>query len=127
MNNSNVVGVNYSNTFQSSPINDADAARQIQELGASSVKIFNYTQTSFLDQARKRQLSVLVDVPNGELVNLYNNNTSALAQAIASYTDVIKTVCIGNEPLGSWQPPIYRTYLAKAVSNAYAAFQKQGW
>lgn len=125
MSAANVVGVNYSNTFQSSPINDTDAAKQIQALGATSVKLFNYTQTGFLDQARANRFSVLVDVPNAGLEDLYNNNTSELVNAIASYTDVIETVCIGNEPLGSWQPEIYKTYLPKAVSNAYAAFQKQ--
>jgi exo-beta-1,3-glucanase (GH17 family) len=122
----NVVGVNYSNTYQSAPISDADAATQIKALGATSVKLFNYTQTSFLDQARAQGLSVLIAVPNDGLQALSNNDTAALVSTIRNYTDVITGVCIGNEPLGSWQPPQYATYLPTAVSNVYAALSSNG-
>ncbi|HEV2805324.1 MAG TPA: glycosyl hydrolase family 17 protein [Chthoniobacterales bacterium] len=117
------IGVNFSNTFQSDPIAPQTAAAQIQSAGITSVKMFNYSQSDFLQAARSKDLKVLVGVPNDELSALANGQTSKLLEAIQQYSGTITTVCVGNEPLGAWWNGQFNSFVVPAITNVYNAIQ----
>ena len=47
------MGMNFSNTFQSTPIKASKAISQIAALGTGVVKTYNYTQTDVIEEAKK--------------------------------------------------------------------------
>ncbi|MFY0631713.1 MAG: hypothetical protein JXR05_15215 [Flavobacteriaceae bacterium] len=115
------VGVNFSNTFQSTPVSASDAATQITAMGTGMVKTYNYTQTDFIKKAKAAGLKVVLGIPNDELEALSNNTTSAVVDVVTTYSDTIIMVCVGNEPLGPWWNGAYSPYLADAISNLHTA------
>ncbi|PHS04842.1 MAG: hypothetical protein COA88_13160 [Kordia sp.] len=115
------VGVNFSNTFQSKPISATKAASQIKGMGVGMVKMFNYTQTDFIDAAKAEGLQVIIDIPNDGLKDLSNNNTSAVVDVVKKYSGTIVMVCVGNEPLGSWWGGAYNDLLVPAIQNLNTA------
>jgi exo-beta-1,3-glucanase (GH17 family) len=115
------VGVNFSNTFQKTPISATTAASQIAGIGAGVVKMFNYTQTDFIKAAKAQGLQVILDVPNDGLSDLSKNITSAVVDVVKQYPDTIIMVCVGNEPLGSWWNNAYNDLLTSAIQNLNTA------
>ncbi|MBL4604498.1 MAG: hypothetical protein JKY02_02195 [Flavobacteriaceae bacterium] len=129
------VGVNFSNTFQSTPVSATDAATQIAALGTKMVKTYNYTQTDFIKEAKANGLKVILGIPNDHLEDLSKekptttgdtakkqpDTESIIVDVIKKYSDTIIMVCVGNEPLGPWWGGAYSGYLAKAVQNLNAA------
>lgn len=111
------VGVNFSNTFQSTPISAKDAAKQIAATGTGMVKMFNYTETDFIEKAKAKGLKIILDVPNDGLKDLSKNTTSAVVDVVKKYSDTIIMVCVGNEPLGSWWGGVYNKLLVSAIQN----------
>ena len=121
---SSAMGVNYSNSFQSNPIPDATAVADIRNNGITPVKLFNYTQTGFF--AAATGLELIPGIPNSELNNLYNNNTSAVVNALKPYASQIKAIMVGNEPLLDKDASTYGPLLAKSLTNLDTALKAAG-
>jgi exo-beta-1,3-glucanase (GH17 family) len=124
-----VMGLNFSNDFQSSPVNPRQAVNDI----ASHVymaKTFSLSASSmeFISAATSHNLPVklAVGAPNNMLKDFASGNTSDFIAKIRPYAQNICWICVGNEPLGSWNNGIYNNILAPAVSNVHAALQKAG-
>ncbi|MCP4327805.1 MAG: hypothetical protein GY791_05140 [Alphaproteobacteria bacterium] len=117
------VGVNFSNSFQSTPIDPVRAAKQIASVGVKTVKMFNYTQTEFLDAARASGLRVLTAVPNDGLAALAKGDTAPVIKATQPYADIVAAICVGNEPLGAWHKGKYTQALVPAVTNLAKALE----
>lgn len=125
------LGVNFSNTFQSTPVSASDAATQIAAMGTKMVKTYNYTQTDFIEKAKAAGLKVVLGIPNDKLEDLSSETAPSTADAkkkkpdtktaivdvVKAYPDTIIMVCVGNEPLGPWWEGAYSPYLAKAIAN----------
>ncbi len=125
------VGVNFSNTFQSSAkkINAKPAAKQISATGVGVVKMFTYNQSDCISAFANEGLQVLVDVPNGDLELCANNDATTINAIIAVLSDnaaTIPMICVGNEPLGSWWNNAYSPYLVDALTNIKTAIKTKG-
>lgn len=125
-----IVGCNFSNTFQSNPVSDQDAASLIHSINVNAVKMFTYHQTDFFEHARAAGLQVLVNVPNHKLSDLAKGaNGSTLGELLATlntYSDTIVAVCVGNEPLGSWWNGEFNGSLVPAITELYTAISAAG-
>ncbi|RBW55854.1 hypothetical protein DS884_16020 [Tenacibaculum sp. E3R01] len=125
------VGVNFSNTFQSSgkQVSAATAASQIKATGVGAVKMFTYNQATCISAFAAQGLQVLVDVPNGDLELCANNDTTtinAIIKVLSDNSATIPMICVGNEPLGSWWNNAYSPYLVDALTNIKAAIKAKG-
>lgn len=117
------VGINYSNTYQSNPILDSTAASDIIATGITPVKLFNYKQDKFFKAATGLQL--VPGIPNSELSNLYNNNTTDIVNALTPYKSQIAAIMVGNEPLLE-NASLYGPMLATALTNLNTALTAAG-
>ena len=118
------IGMNFSNTFQKAPISVSTAAKAIADTGAGVVKMYNYTQTDFIEDAKSNSLQVIIGVPNDKLANLSANSSTALAaivNVVKTYSDTIIMICVGNEPLAPWQKGDYNRTLVPAIQNLQTA------
>ena len=114
---SSPLGVNYSNTFQSAPISDATAAADITSACIQTVKMFNYTQTSFFAQAAAGGFKVIPAISNDELAGLANGTSAtSIVKALSPYADQIAAIMVGNEPLIN-APDTYGPLLKDALNN----------
>ncbi|WP_075341272.1 glycosyl hydrolase family 17 protein [Tenacibaculum agarivorans] len=126
-----IIGVNFSNTFQSSgqQVSAATAASQISEAGIKTVKMFTYNQSDCITAFANTGLQILVDVPNDDLQACAGNDKTtidAIVQVLSDNSNAIPTLCVGNEPLGSWWNNAYAPYLVDALTNIKAAITKAG-
>src|SRR5215510_2858525 len=126
------MGLNFSNFFQSRPIDPNAAAELISKLSSGSVKsakIFSHQDSdlAFMKAARAHRLTLAVGCTNAELADLAAGKTKPLVDVIRQFTDVVAWVCVGNEPLGSWYGGQYNSVLVPAVRNVAAAFKQEGW
>ncbi|MGG6231933.1 glycosyl hydrolase family 17 protein [Tenacibaculum sp. SDUM215027] len=126
-----IIGVNFSNTFQSTgkQVSAAKAAGQIKATGVKTVKMFTYNQTDCISAFAKEELKVLVDVPNGDLKACANNDTTtinAIVKVLSDYSTTIPMICVGNEPLGSWWNNAYAPDLVNALKNIKSAIAAKG-
>ncbi len=127
VNFASTVGVNFSNTFQKTPISVTTAASQISGIGTKMVKMYNYTQTDFIVAAKAQGLQVIIGIPNDDLKALHDNTAStisAIVSVVNTYQGTIAMVCVGNEPLGPWWKNAYSGLLVKAIQNLNAALIK---
>jgi exo-beta-1,3-glucanase (GH17 family) len=125
---STAIGVNFSNTFQSNPVPNSQAASDIGATGIKPVKMFNYDQSDFFADALAQGLELVPGVPNADLAALAAGNTAALAavvNALSPYKANIKAIMVGNEPLIS-APATYGPLLAPALTNLHAALVAAG-
>lgn len=122
------MGVNFSNSFQSTPIDPKKAAAQVAGLPVRCAKTFSHEGDDlvFMSAARENKLTLAVGCTNDELEALSIGYTESLTQAIKPIADVVSLICVGNEPLGSWQPAKYKNCLAKAVENVRLALGNAG-
>lgn len=121
------LGINYSNTFQSSPISDADAAAQINTASIKNVKLFNYKQIAFFSEAATNNITLYPAVPNIDLAALAaGTNTAAIVTALTPYAASLGAVFVGNEPLIGDDPSTYGQYLKQALENLHAGFKAAG-
>ena len=122
------MGVNFSNYFQSRPVDPIAAATQIAGLPVTSAKTFSHqgSDLAFMTAARGKKLTLAVGCTNDELADLATGNTQPLVNAIKPFADIVAWVCVGNEPLGSWHQGKYNSVLVGAVTNVAAAFKKAG-
>ncbi len=125
------IGVNFSNTFQSSKekVDAVSAASQIKATGVRTVKMFTYNQIDCISAFAAQELQVLVDVPNGDLKACANNDAATINAIIKVLTDnptTIPMICVGNEPLGEWWNNAYSPYLVAALTNIKAAIKVKG-
>lgn len=120
------LGINYSNTFQSSPISDSDAAAQISAASIKNVKLFNYKQTAFFAEAATNDITLYPAVPNVDLAALAaGTNTTTIVTALAPYAASLGAVFVGNEPLIG-DASTYGQYLKEALDNLHAGFKAAG-
>lgn len=120
------VGVNFSNTFQKKPISVSTAATAIAATGAGVVKMYNYEQTDFIQDAKSKGLQVIIGIPNEKLADLSANKASALSavvDVVKTYADTIIMVCVGNEPLAPWKNGKYTASLVPAIQNLQTALE----
>lgn len=120
------MGVNFSNTFQSNPVSNATAAANIIATGIKPVKMFNYEQTKFFDDAKGLQL--IPGVPNSDLAKLASNDATTLKKivtALTPYSSKIAAIMVGNEPLLE-NASVYGPLLGPALTNLNAALIKAG-
>ena len=122
------MGVNFSNYFQSKPIDPNAAATQIAGLPVKSAKTFSHQggDLAFMKAAQARKLALAVGCTNDELADLAKGNTQSLVNAIRPFADTVAWVCVGNEPLGSWYNGQYNGVLVPAVQNVAKAFKQAG-
>ncbi len=125
------IGVNFSNTFQSSgqQVSAATAASQIKATGVGTVKMFTYNQADCISEFAAHGLKVLVDIPNGDLelcANKDKTTIDAIIKVLSDNAATIPMICVGNEPLGSWWKNAYSPYLVKALTNIKAAIKAKG-
>jgi len=114
------IGVNFSNRFQSQPIKADYAVNVIRDNKVPFAKTFGYRDgdLAFIQAAHSSKvLKLAVGIPNYDLQALADGKTSAFIETIKPYTDVISWVCVGNEPLGSWEGGKYNNLLVKALTN----------
>ena len=115
-----VMGLNLSNDFQSSPVNPRQAVNDIAT-HVYMAKTFSLSESSmeFISAATSHNLPVklAVGAPNNMLKDFASGNTSDFIAKIRPYAQNICWICVGNEPLGSWNNGIYNNILAPAVSN----------
>jgi exo-beta-1,3-glucanase (GH17 family) len=125
---SSIMGVNFSNRFQSAPIDPTSTARQVAALPVTYVKTFGYQDgdLAFIKAAQAQKLTLAVGIPDSELQNLAENTTRPLVNAILPVAGIVSWLCVGNEPLGSWKNNQYNDLLVPAVTNVNNAFQKAG-
>ncbi len=119
------LGINFSNTFQKHKIGNKTAAEDMQNDGIAAAKLFNYTQTKFLDAALKQGIQVIPDVPNSDLQKLAEDTQAkgiakTIAAALSPYKSILAAVMIGNEPLIA-QPTVYGPLLKAALENLQRA------
>ena len=121
------MGVNFSNFFQSRPIDPNTAAKQIAGLPVKSAKIFSHegSDLKFMTAAQTNGLTLAVGCTNAELQGLADGKTQSLIGAIKPLADIVSVVCVGNEPLGSWQPPAYKNLLIGACENVRLALASE--
>jgi exo-beta-1,3-glucanase (GH17 family) len=123
------VGVNFSNTFQSQPIGADYAVNVIRDNKVSFVKTFGYRDRdlAFIQAAHgSKALKLAVGIPNSDLQDLAGGNTSTLINAIKPYADAISWLCVGNEPLASWNQGKYNNLLVNAITNVTKAVKDAG-
>ena len=119
------MGMNFSNTFQSTPIKAKKATSQISGLGTGVVKTYNYTQTDVIEEAKKSLIQVVLGIPNDKLKSLSKNDATALAavvDVVKSYDNIIM-ICVGNEPLGTWWKGAYNATLVPSMKNLKTALK----
>ncbi|GGJ03453.1 glycosyl hydrolase family 17 protein [Neoroseomonas lacus] len=124
-----VMGLNFSNDFQSSPV-DAHAAVNEIATHVYMAKTFSLSSRSmeFIAAATAHNMPVrlAVGTPNDMIQDFANGKTSDFIERIRPYAKNICWICVGNEPLGSWHNGAYNDILAPAVTNVYAALQAAG-
>jgi exo-beta-1,3-glucanase (GH17 family) len=120
------MGVNFSNYFQSNPIEPSVAVSQILALPVTSAKIFSHqgSDLKFMEVARASGLTLAVGCINEQLLDLAQGNTQPLVDAIKPFSDIVAWVCVGNEPLGSWHHGKHNSVLVPAVTNVANAFKQ---
>jgi exo-beta-1,3-glucanase (GH17 family) len=124
-----ILGVNFSNAFQSKPIDPSLAAGQIASLPVTCAKTFGYhdRNLAFIKAAHARkQLTLAVGTLNAELSDLARGITQPLVDAIGPFAEIVSWLCVGNEPLGSWYNHEYDRLLVAAVTNVHNALQRAG-
>jgi hypothetical protein len=138
-----VMGMNLSNKFMSSPISLLTAAKQIQALGIGFVKLFDWDKVdrnfSQYVVGSTSPIHVALGIPNHRLAELSNSNgaqklvremigaCSYGVGAVNNMFRVVKWICVGNEPLGSWHNDKYLAGLSAAVTNVYDALKAAGY
>lgn len=124
-----VMGLNFSNDFQSSPVDPRQAVNDIA-IHVFMAKTFSLSTSSmqFIRAATVHDAPVhlAVGTPNDMLRDFASGNTTEFIDKIRPFAQNICWICVGNEPLGSWYNGIYNDILAPAVSNVYTALQKAG-
>ncbi len=125
------IGVNFSNTFQSSgkKVSADTAAGQINKTGAKVVKMFTYKQADCISAFAGKNLQVLVDVPNVDLAACARNDKTtidAIISVLSANSGTIPMICVGNEPLGIWWHGAYTADLVPALKNIKAAIKSKG-
>ncbi|MFT5779733.1 MAG: hypothetical protein ACI837_002692, partial [Crocinitomicaceae bacterium] len=115
------VGVNFSNTLQSKPTPITTAITDISAIGGKMVKMFNYTETDFIDAAQAKSFQIILAVPNDGLQDLADNKCSAVVDMVKKYPGTIIMVCVGNEPLGAWWNGAFTNLVVPAIQNLNAA------
>ena len=126
-----IIGVNFSNTFQSAgkQVSATKAAEQIKATGVKTVKMFTYNQADCISAFAKEGLQVLVDVPNGDLKACAKNDSTTIntiVDVLSNNASSIPMICVGNEPLGSWWNNAYAPYLVEAITNIKTAIKAKG-
>jgi exo-beta-1,3-glucanase (GH17 family) len=124
-----VMGLNFSNDFQSNPVDPRKAMGEIA-LNVYMAKTFSLSPSSlqFMQAATANNppLRLAVGAPNDMLDDFRKGNTDRFINTIRPFASNIAWVCIGNEPLGSWYNDRYLDVLGPAVENVYNALQKAG-
>jgi hypothetical protein len=118
------VGVNFSNTFQSKPVDPDIAVPIIVKNNVLFAKTFGYLfrDLAFIHEAYKtKKLKLAVGIPNSDLQDLANDKTSTLIDTIRPFADAISWLCVGNEPLAPWNKGKYNNLLVNALSNVRKA------
>ncbi|HUA78375.1 MAG TPA: glycosyl hydrolase family 17 protein [Acetobacteraceae bacterium] len=128
-----VMGMNFSNEFQSNPIAPDTAATQLERIVGipnGMVKTFSLAQrtTAFIKDAFMRgTLSLAVGSSNDDIERFATGNTQGFLDQIAPYVGKIPWICVGNEPLGSWYNGKYNAALPGAVENLSLALGSRKW
>ncbi|QBR71206.1 hypothetical protein CU048_07815 [Beijerinckiaceae bacterium] len=123
-----VMGMNFSTAFQSKPIDPSAAGNQIAPL-VNMVKTFSLPDKDFVTAAGGKNpvLTYAVGTSNDDLVSFANGQTQDFITEIQKFaTAKLSWICVGNEPLGSWQNHQFDKVLAPAVKNLNAALNKAG-
>ena len=121
-----VMGMNFSNDLQSTPIAPSTAMAQIAPL-VGRAKTFSLSQRSlsFIGQAQHYPGFMLaVGTPNDMLQDFAAGKTTEFLNTIQPYLNNIDLICVGNEPLASWWNGKYNDFLAPAVKNIFSATGK---
>src|SRR5687768_14744635 len=81
------MGINFSNYFQSNPVDPNTAATQIAGLPVTSAKTFSHqgSDLAFMTAARVKKLTLAVGCTNDELADLATGNTQPLVNAIKPF------------------------------------------
>jgi Glycosyl hydrolases family 17 len=124
------MGVNFSNNYQSNPVDAKLAADQIAKLPVTIAKTFNYVgrDKQFIDAVAQShpELKLAVGTTNADLAIFAQGNTKALMDAIRPIKNSVSMVCVGNEPLGSWYNGQFDKVLVGAVANVARALDSEG-
>jgi len=124
-----VMGMNLSNKYMSTPISLVNAATMLKTIGIDFVKLFEWDNEVKDLNFRRYVKQVALGIPNDKLPDLADS-TKATALVDKMITDcggsdlfqsLVRWVCVGNEPLGSWFGDKYVSYLAPAVINVHNA------
>lgn len=118
------LGVNLSQTYALNPLHSRLAIRRMKELDVNRIKVYT-TSSSLLDLIRTEIPDAVVTciVSNADVITS-STNTSYAAQIVAKltpYSDIVKYLAVGNEPLGAWQPSTLRAAFLPSFVNLDAA------
>src|SRR5262249_1101774 len=91
-----------------------------------SAKTFSHDfDLPFIKAAQaQRKLTLAVGCINDELASLASGDTQKLVCDLTPFADIVAWVCVGNEPLGSWQKRAYARLLVPAVQNVPNALKQ---
>jgi exo-beta-1,3-glucanase (GH17 family) len=124
-----VMGLNFSNDFQSSPVDPRKAVDDIA-IHVYMAKTFSLSASSMefirAAAAHNLPLRLAVGTPNDMIRDFAAGNTAEFINKIRPIAQNICWICVGNEPLGSWYNGIYNDILAPAVINIHSALQNAG-
>jgi hypothetical protein len=126
-----VMGLNFSNSLQSKPIDPSKAAFQILKL-VEMVKFFAFSdsEVAFLKALKNNAPSARVAVGStlDQMLEFANNESSGWVDLLTSNTAWPWTswICVGNEPLGSWYNGQYNNSVVPAVQGLYNSLTNAG-
>lgn len=123
-----VMGMNFSNDFQSSKVSPERAMNEIA-VSVFMAKTFSFSAGSlaFMQACKNHpRMRLAVGTPNEMIQDFANGNTTKFLNTIRPYINSISWICVGNEPLGSWNKGRYNNILAPAAEKIHATLQNAG-